>query len=49
MQQQDSSKGLRGKVSRVVVLPARYGLGPDRMGRRIERMIAFMSFQLARG
>ena len=43
MQQQDSSKGLRGKVSRVVVLPARYGLGPDRMGRRIERMIAFMS------
>ncbi len=43
MQNLDASKGLRGKVRRAAMLPARYGFGPERMGRRIERMIGFMS------
>jgi len=43
MQKQESSKRFREKVRRVAMLPARYGLGPERMGRRIERMVAFMN------
>ena len=43
MQKQESSKRLREKVRRAAMLPARYGFGPERMGRRIERMVAFMN------
>lgn len=43
MQKQESSKGLREKVRRAALLPTRYGFGPERMGRRIERMVAYMS------
>ena len=43
MQKQRFSKGLRETVRRVGFLSARYGLSPDRIGKRIERMIALMA------
>jgi len=42
MQKEVSSKTVRERVRRAAILPARYGFGAARLGRRIEQMVAFM-------
>ncbi len=40
MQSQEFSKGVAGTIRRVAFVPARYGLRPDRIVRRLRRMIS---------